>query len=100
MVYILFIINGSSIYHVRYLKSHSGLYYSPLSLIPFPPEGAREVVAPRLFPAPLGGRMSKGQEAGFIQQSRLLQKPQFIRNNQTPWVSLYVLITDSGYTCV
>ena len=41
--------------------------YSPLTLSPFPPEGAREVIAPQLFPAPLGGRMSKGQKGGFIQ---------------------------------
>jgi hypothetical protein len=40
--------------------------FSPLSLCPFPPKGAREVVVPQLFPAPAGGRMSEGQEGGFI----------------------------------
>jgi hypothetical protein len=34
--------------------------YSPLSLYPFPPEGAREIVVPQSFPAPSGGRMSEG----------------------------------------
>jgi hypothetical protein len=49
-------------------------YYSPLSLVPFPPKGAREFVAPPLIPAPSEGRMSEGQEGGFIQQSRLFAK--------------------------
>ena len=38
-----------------------------------PPKGAREAIAPQLFPAPSGGRMSEGQEGGGKQQSRLLQ---------------------------
>ena len=33
--------------------------YSPLSLYPFPPKGAREVIAPQSIPAPFGGRMSE-----------------------------------------
>jgi len=41
------------------------VYYSPLSLYPFPPMGAREVVSPQCNPAPTGGRMSAGQEGGF-----------------------------------
>jgi hypothetical protein len=37
-----------------------GITISPLTLGPFPPMGAREVVAHQVFPAPFGGRMSKG----------------------------------------
>ena len=47
-------------------------YFSPLSLNPFPPKGAREVVAPQSIPAPSGGRMSEGQKGGYFKY-RLLQ---------------------------
>ena len=50
------------------------VYFSPLSLYPFPPMGAREVVALQYYPAPTGGRMSEGQEGGFEKKKRLLQK--------------------------
>jgi hypothetical protein len=35
-------------------------YFSPLTLNPFPPKGAREVIAPQSLPALFGGRMSEG----------------------------------------
>jgi hypothetical protein len=38
--------------------------FSPLTLNPFPPKGAREVIAPQSLPAPFGGRMSEGQIRG------------------------------------
>ena len=56
-------------------KKNEFFNYSPHPSVPFPLKGAREVVAPQSFPAPFGGRMSKGQEGGCVKQSRLLQKP-------------------------
>jgi hypothetical protein len=47
--------------------------FSPLSLDPFPPMGAREIIVPQYYPAPTGGRMSVGQEGGFENKTRLLQ---------------------------
>ena len=43
-------------------KKRRVINYSPLSLCPFPPDGAREVIAPQSIPAPSGGRMSEGQK--------------------------------------
>ena len=42
------------------MKNVKFYYFSPLTLSPFPPKGAREVVAPQSVPAPSGGRMSEG----------------------------------------
>jgi len=50
-------------------KNDKFYYFSPLTLNPFPPKGAREVVAPQCFPAPSGGRMSGGQKRGCLQKN-------------------------------
>ena len=60
---------------LQVVKKSRFFNYSPLSLCPFPPRGAREIVVPQLFPALSGGRMSEGQKGGFIHCVRLLQKP-------------------------
>jgi hypothetical protein len=52
-------------------------YFSPLTLGPFPPKGAREVAAPQSVPAPFEGRISEGQEGGCFKY-RLLQLAQSI----------------------
>jgi len=43
---------------------------SPLSLGPFPPIGAREVVVPRQYPAPAEGRMSNSRADAASHSSR------------------------------
>jgi hypothetical protein len=48
-------------------KMISFYYFSRLTLNPFPPKGAREVVAPQCVTAPSGGRMSGGQKRGCLQ---------------------------------
>jgi outer membrane protein assembly factor BamA len=57
------------------LKSHNNEFFnfSPLTLNPFPPKGARDVIAPQSLPAPFGGRMSEGQIGGCFKYG-LLQK--------------------------
>jgi hypothetical protein len=65
---------------LQVVKKSRFFNYSPLSLCPFPPRGAKDVVVPHLFPAPSGGRMSEGQKGGFIHCVRLLQKPPLRKN--------------------
>jgi hypothetical protein len=62
--------------------------FSPLTLNPLPlrgnkkslpPKGAREVIAPKSFPAPFGGRMSEGQIGGRF-KCELLHKARLFHN--------------------
>jgi hypothetical protein len=43
-------------------KKRETFLLQPLTLSPFPPKVAREVVAPQSCPASFGGRMSEGQK--------------------------------------